>query len=128
MTADRPVHPPHRKSQTPVGGLSLFPNPAGSVSEPKPLGKSTRRSPGVLCRALRLELLQLGIRPSAYTNSYPYPAASTFRRSLSLVYRDRLAISYRDHAHTARRFMQMQCSAVAQGTVHSLQLVGIHEG
>src|SRR2546426_1825828 len=86
----------------PAGSSLSSPNPAGSVSEPKPLGKSTRRSPGVLCRALRLELLQHGIHTSAYTNPYPYPASSTSRRSLSLVYRDHLAISYRDHAHQRR--------------------------
>ena len=39
---------------TGVGSLYFPKLPAGSVSERKPLGKSTRRSPGVLCRALRL--------------------------------------------------------------------------
>ena len=60
------------------------------------------RSPaGVLCRALLFDSFVKGYFVLAYTNQYPYPASSTSRRSLSLIYRDRLAISYRDHAQLA---------------------------
>ena len=58
-----------------------------------------RRPAGVLCRALLFDSFVKGYFVLAYTNQYPYPASSTSRRSLSLIYRDRLAISYHDHAH-----------------------------
>ena len=57
-----------------------------------------RRPAGVLCRALLFDSFVKGYFVLAYTNQYPYPASSTSRRSLSLIYRDRLAISYHDHA------------------------------
>ncbi len=62
-----------------------------------------RRPAGVLCRALLFDSFVKGYFVLAYTNQYPYPASSTSRRSLSLIYRDRLAISYHDHAHRVQR-------------------------
>src|SRR2546430_3509976 len=61
-----------------------------------------RRPAGVLCRALLFDSFVKGYFVLAYTNQYPYPASSTSRRSLSLIYRDRLAISYHDHAQQSR--------------------------
>src|SRR2546422_9658105 len=62
-----------------------------------------RRPAGVLCRALLFDSFVKGYFVLAYTNQYPYPASSTSRRSLSLIYRDRLAISYHDHAQYVRQ-------------------------
>src|SRR6266850_100160 len=112
-------------------GIALFINysahfhcpnpPAGSVSELKPLGKSTRRPLGVLCRAHIFDLstagidwlptqtcipiLNLRLRPvrtqrTRSRNNNPIVKSRRTGPPLSLNYRDRLAINYRDHAQS----------------------------
>src|SRR5437870_10713343 len=56
------------------------------------------QSHGVLCRALRLGLLQEGYHFCLHQAVF-LSRTLHFHRSFPLVYRDRLAISYRDHAH-----------------------------
>jgi len=80
--------------------MFLF-NPAGSVSELKLLGIQCEDRPAFFAGRSLFDSLVKGYFVLAYTNQYPCPASSTSRRSLSLIYRDRLAISYHDHAHSS---------------------------
>src|SRR5207302_377850 len=83
--------------------ISIVPqHPAGSVSERKPseINATLVRSslPGA-----PLGTSPRGIPTSAYTKRYPLSRTLHFHRSFPLVYRDRLAISYRDHAQVETR-------------------------
>src|SRR5207237_10668539 len=86
------------ESQTPAGSLFVPQHPAGSVSEQKPLGNQRDARPAFFAGRSAWDFSKRDTHFSLH-KAVSLSRTLHFHRSFPLVYRDRLAISYRAHVH-----------------------------
>src|SRR5207237_820025 len=94
------------ESQTPAGSLFVPQHPAGSVSERKPLGNQRDARPAFFAGRSAWDFSKRDTHFSLH-KAVSLSRTLHFHRSFPLVYRDRLAISYRDHVHHVGRFAEL---------------------